>query len=540
MNRETEPELIDPEAPEMSHRAAALLWLGLILIFAAALRHYRIDEPFNGYHAFNEAWYSAVARNFHSHPLTAPTAFNGAPDANVTPLFPQTLYFVSLFFGESEANFRMVSLLSSLAAAAMLFFLGARLFSLRAGLAAAALFAFTPVAAAVGRNVQPDSMCLALILAALYVYVDARPKRSAALHAAAGLLLGLAFMTKQFACLLPVALLLWELAVARGPRGLNRGSLWFIAAAAAPPLAWLTVSAAGGGALSTQIGLAGSVIAPLSLSEVKFILAELFWGASPAAAVLFAAGLASAAAAAVLNRDADKFLILIAAVVFTLLFVVFRFHSYYILFAVPFAALLAGEFLSRKLTDSALAVVLVAVCGLASVQTVSWLCGVKYQRDSLKQISALLQDGADTTVILSSGLTGNYDAPVAWHMPLAHIVSEKELSCGDTGAPLDFDSGRTVVLSYAGRPGEDFPAGEKTIFNKSASLYLLGRRIDFVSDSEFFFRIAKINVTRDAPGFRNGVFDTGYTPDFSLAPLPPGTVCEFYGGRIHYRIAAKQ
>ncbi|MFH1538303.1 MAG: glycosyltransferase family 39 protein [bacterium] len=520
------------EISEITPRIAAALLIGLILIFALAIRYYRIGEPFGGFHSFNEGWYSVLTRNYEEHGILNPISIFGAPDYNVAPFYSQILYFVRQTFGESEANYRFVSIVFSLLSIYFVFLIGRRLFSPSAGLIAAALYAFAPVSVVLGRNVQTDSTYLALLLAGLYLYLKARDDNNTKLMALSGLLFGFSFFTKQFAILLIPAVFAWECIDHRGVRWLKRGHIWFAACAAAVPLPFIVyhLVVTQGRFLTAQWEWQAVRFALPGKESVPYLFSELLWGISPPIAVLLVVGIG----AAVLKRGANRNICFLSTVTFILFFTFWRGHSYYMLSAAPFGALLAGDLLARKLRDGWNMLAVLIVCSLAATQSIAFLCNAKYERTSFAELSKLFNRGAGYALILSPGVGGSYRPPVHYYLPHAKIVTEEELERRET-RDLEFLEGRRILsVSFAGRPAGDFPAQTLVIHNKTVALYLLGFIIYPRNESEFFFKVLKIDIRRHGPAWRTGIFQTGYMPDLIVAPLPPGTRYTVKDGWLKY------
>lgn len=528
----------EAERSEITPRVAAALWIGLILIFALAIRYHGLDEPFGGYHSFNETWYTMLARNYEQHGLLQPISVYGTPDYNVAPLYSQVLYFVRQAFGESEANYRMVSIAFSLLGVFLTFLIGRRLFSPSAGLIAACFYAFAPVSVVVGRNVQTDSTYLALLLAGLHVYLKARDNNHTGLMALSGLLFGLSFFTKQFAILLLPAVFAWECINHRGVRWLKRGHIWFAACALLIPSPFIIyhLIATRGGFFAAQWEWQAVRFALPGKESIPYLFNELLWGTSPPIALLLVAGIG----AAIIKRGAHRHLFLISAVVFVLFFTFWRGHSYYMLSAVPFGALLAGDLLARKLKDGWNMLLVLVVCSLAAVQAVAFLCNVKYARTSFKELSKSLHGGAGYALILSRGVEGSYRPPAHYYLPHARIVTEKELERREEHN-LEFLEGRKILsVSFAGRPASDFPSKTTVIHRKNVSLYLLGYIVYLHNESEFFYKILKADVRRHGPPLRTGIFHSGYVPDLAVAPLPPGARYAPLENRLRYFVEQKK
>src|SRR5262245_2777803 len=157
-------EAAQEEIPRSAGRRRAS-WAGLaaILLLAAALRCVWLDSSLGGFHCFNEAHYALVARNYyHGSPLF-PTPDGRYLFLETPPLYSYMLHAVFRVTGVSVLAGRLLSVASSLALVAAVFFLTRRLFGASAANTAALIVAVSPVAVLTGRNIQTDSTLLAFL-----------------------------------------------------------------------------------------------------------------------------------------------------------------------------------------------------------------------------------------------------------------------------------------------------------------------------------------------------------------------------------------
>ena len=151
----------------LSPRATRLALAGILLL-AAALRVWRIDSPIGGFHGFNEAHYTLIAKNFGNHSLLAPSPDGRDVFLETPPLYPWLLGAVFVTTGPSVVAGRLLSVAVTLALIGATFSLGTALFGAGAGLIAALLVAVAPVSVLTGRNIQTDPLLvLLLVLSAL-------------------------------------------------------------------------------------------------------------------------------------------------------------------------------------------------------------------------------------------------------------------------------------------------------------------------------------------------------------------------------------
>ncbi|MEW6200403.1 MAG: glycosyltransferase family 39 protein [bacterium] len=552
-------ELEGESVAELDPRWIVFLLLGLILIFSLALRYYRIEESFGGFLSFNEAWYATIARNYENHSLLYPTSIFGTTDYNVAPFYSYLLHAAKGLLSESERNYRLVSVLFSEISIVLIFLLGSVMFSSEAGLVAAALYGFAPVSVVVGRNVQTDAVYLAFLLASLYFYLLAGrvvQVRSAEcgvrngefgmrmwhpqtrlgvahrLMALSGLCFGFAFFTKQFAVLFVPALFVWECIRSRGIRRLGVRHLWFtICAIAVPAPFFIYHLVIGGGAVfRAQSALAGSEFALPNLKEAAYLWWEYFWGFSPIIFLLCSVGVIYG----IIRRGSYRIFLLLAFAVFIVFFAFWHGHSYYILYAVPFAALLAGDVISLVRRKGVLILFVVVVCSVSAVHTIAFLCNVKYGYNSFSVLGESLNGGKGTTLILSPGADGNYRPLVHYYLPEAEILTEQELERKQE-KKLGFLKGKNVfVISLAGRPVQDFPMPSIVIKRQVSTLVLFGIQIYVVSESEHFFRAVRAGVVRSGRWYDAGVLNIGFADDLLLSPLTPAARYRLQYDRVIY------
>ena len=214
--------------------------LAAILLVAAVLRVWRIDAPIGGFHSFNEAHYTLIAKNFSHHSLLAPTPDGRDVFLETPPLYPWLLHAVFLVTGPSVVAGRLLSIAASLSLVAAVAVLGAALFGSTAGLLAAALVAAAPVSVLAGRNIQTDSLLvLLLVLSAHSCWradrLEAAGRPSGRAWALFGALFGLALMTKLFALVGGAALVLWQIVEHRGLSWMKSRARWAAAAGALLP-----------------------------------------------------------------------------------------------------------------------------------------------------------------------------------------------------------------------------------------------------------------------------------------------------------------
>lgn len=144
-----------------------------IMALALALRLYGVHNPILDHPAWRQGDGAAIARNFvelRDNIFYPQTDYNGPPpnyvelELQVVPFAAAQFYRV---FGVHEIFLRLLVIVFSLATIPLVFALGERLYSTRAGLIAALLFAVSPGPVYYGRAVIPESVMLFFCAGAL-------------------------------------------------------------------------------------------------------------------------------------------------------------------------------------------------------------------------------------------------------------------------------------------------------------------------------------------------------------------------------------
>lgn len=348
--------------------------LGGILVLGGLLRGARLAEAPGGYHAWNEAYYIGAGLANARRGLLA--WFVNPTEVNKPPLYQGLVSMLYRLDLPTVASARCISVLAGLVTIVVVFLLGRLLFNERTGLIAAALLAVTPGAVLVDHNIQTDSLMIALVFGSIYFYVLAIASRRAVHGLVGGILLGLGVLTKQPSVLVLPALAAWETWRARGASWVHeRRVWWYWGSALVLGTSWYLMQLA----VARERLVAGmfGVIGPKGAGPVRGwpllenLLAEYWWMLFPATALLALAALAYCWSR---RRAGDKLLIVLA-IVYTLFFGVFHYHTYYLVPLAPILALAVGRLYSgliaprilRRWIRIALVGALLAVMTLASV-----------------------------------------------------------------------------------------------------------------------------------------------------------------------------
>lgn len=420
--------------------------LAAILVIAFAVRAYRITDPIGGYHAFNEGFYTKIAAtDMHRGTfdwLIAPL------DRNNPPLYSLVVTILFLVFGESVALARLVSVVAGVATVYCTFLLGRTLYTERVGLLAAAILAVTPGFAIVNHNIQVDSLMFFFMIAGTYHYVRSIPDDDRKQALLGGALIGLGLATKLPAVLAPGVLALWETWRTHGVRWLRaKRVLPFIGGMLVFALPWYVARLVVDGTsyIGGQAALSGNATAVSSWSVFRWqVLNEMMWLLSPVLAALAVASIGYL----LYKRATSDGLLLLSLAAYTGFYLVYNFHSYYLIPLAPFVALAVARAtfaLARKVPHIVWAhAVLLPFLLLA---TLLLLAGNKYGLWSPSQVLATLPvPPAEATIYDTSEVAGSYQPAIEYTLAPARVIELPE------GFDLERDmppakTGKTYLLT---------------------------------------------------------------------------------------------
>lgn len=162
---------------------SSLVWLLLILLLAAYLRSYKIDNPVADWHSWRQADTAAVSRNFYKYGFTPLIPkyddMSNVSDLKVAnpqryrfvefPIYNSLVYFGYLLWGGvDERVARAVAIGFSLGAVMFLYLLAAKYFGKVTGLLASLVFAVMPFSVYYGRAILPESSLVFFCLGMVY------------------------------------------------------------------------------------------------------------------------------------------------------------------------------------------------------------------------------------------------------------------------------------------------------------------------------------------------------------------------------------
>lgn len=478
--------------PALAWRAAGAV---VIVVFALWLRLYDIGQPIGGFHAFNEGFYTHVSMVDASR---APFAWLTNPvDLNNPPVYPLIVTLLFRVFGTSIVLARLVSVVSGLAVAALTFELGRVLYSRWHGFAAAAVVLLMPGSVLVGRNIQTDMLALALTTASLVCYVHAMKggTRERGFGTAAGVLFGLAMLTKLPSVLVLPGIAICETVAAKGLKWLKRPRvLWTVGAAAVVSAPWYVYRAVASASFAaSQSSLAGVAEWPSSENAIRMIWTEPFWmmGAATLVAVLLGVG-----AMVRRWRRSDLLVTLEFATVFVFI-VFYHFHAYYWTPAIPFLALMAArgvDFASMGRQDVRASVGAALLIPLALAAAVM-MAGHKWGHWSPQELIPQLTGRNRGTVLdmQQSIWDSSYGPVVQIYLPEGTYIRE--------GSPLPAGAKRVLLLRVVG-PDTPFDSMLRFRWNR---ICVFGYAIGQWPPNFNFFENSKWQFERVGPLWKFGV-----------------------------------
>lgn len=520
----------------MNMRMGRRFSIFLIIVIAVGIRAYRADEPFGGFHGFNEAWYAIVAENYAGGSLLYPTSYEGTVDYNVPPLFSWVVYAVYRVAGPGEAQTRAVSIFFSVVLILFVIWLGERMYGGRAGLAAGALVAAMPMSVIVGRNAQVDMMYAALLAGFVYVYALMRDEGRRGLWLVAGFLLGAAVLAKQPAALGVVVVVVWEVLGRRNWRFIDRKFIGMSAVALVMILAFYLphLIRHSSEIFGAQAGGALRLAEVPDAAVAHILLADVWWGFSPVVAVIVLWALPYD----ILRLRRAGSLPVIGFAVHAIAFVFLHKHTYYAFPAMVFAAVVAGRLWGGERQVKLKGALLAAVVGCALLTSLLLLCRVKYGWHVFHEFGGRLEarDIRGVDVVVDDVLLGSYGSLVRYYAPGSRVFRLGGLPMDETGtADLNYEKG-FVVLFDAARPffiphGMRMEAGIDIM-----GVGLFGRDVythhAFSQPSPHRLGSSYFVVKRAGPGAGSGIRRVGSREAVKFVYLPPEYRLRMVGGRL--------
>ncbi len=418
--------------------------LFVVVLLAIILRCYRIGDPFDGFHAFNEGWYASTARNFQHAPLSAPTVAPGMIDYKIRPVYPYLAYFSMKIFGYNEAAARGVTVVFGIAAILFVYIITTMLANSSAGIGAALVFSFMPISVLLGRQAQPDMTSVALTLAAACLYLRARlnpGKGTPIAFAGAGILWGLAIFTKNTAVLLLPGILMAEPFLPRQNTANLKKTLLFIIPAVLIPLPFAFMLAKR--SLHEVLFIYESF--EFNLPSVKtwfYIFREAMWGMSPP---VFFAGLAGLLLTPFGNNKKTA-AALAMFIPFMVFYIMKNVHSYYLLGASPFFAIGAGLLIGRLKKDTFLLTIMLITL-VTAIHSFVLLASLKWDNTRLQAMfNDFRLEDKKITIVADAAINDNLRSLFFYYLPDADIIRKQDIGQPTTPQVPCADSQNRVFM----------------------------------------------------------------------------------------------
>jgi 4-amino-4-deoxy-L-arabinose transferase-like glycosyltransferase len=155
----------------------------------------------------DEGYYGVMARNILEDPayIVNTSLSPMGPPGDKPFLYPLVLAGSLAAGGIGEVPMRLVTLLSAAAAGMLLMLIGGELGDRRAGMLAGLIYLFTPLLGNTGRIVSAEPLLVSLSLAGVWLVLAAIRRGRPGLGFLAGVLFGLAFLTKLWLVAIPMA-----------------------------------------------------------------------------------------------------------------------------------------------------------------------------------------------------------------------------------------------------------------------------------------------------------------------------------------------
>lgn len=514
------------QSPARAVSRRAWVALALLLALGCAIRSYRISEPIGGYHAYNEAWYSIVARNYVAGTLLEPRIYEVGIDFRTPPLYSYLVYFAEPLVGDFVLAARWVSVVSSLVAMVFVFLIANAAWGAPSGLFAASLFGFAPIAVTVGRNAQTDMTYVAFLLGTIYFYLLSREREGLRYAALTGAFFAASFFTKYFAVLLPPTLLVWELLHGHRrwiDRRLAVAFGVFVVLVAPYFVYHLTTSFD----VFLEQQFAGAVNVTRfdpSWDTLKRISLNVFFGISPVYCCIFA----PAGVYVLWRADTTASLFALGFVAYFALYFLNDNHSYYLLTQLPFLALVAGRALAAIPAGRFSNVLLGLLVVNGAVASVLFLASAKYGWEVIEDlVDAATRRSPNPVILLEQSLADSNGPVFKYYCPGCDLVVKESLPRNAERIDIDYDRS-VVVIKDDLRGARD---GYEIVSHDSLCINLFGTGVITKRPNRHFFGGATTRV-KIQTGVPFGISPCSRTAAKAFRRLPPDAVLSTTRGRI--------
>lgn len=510
-----------------TERITTVLFMAMISLLSLALLASRPDAPYDGYLAFNEAWYSLEAENYEFFSWFEPHPYEDTIDLNVPPLFSYTLNVTYAIFGGHEWVFRLFPIITGLLCVIMTFFIGRALYGLRAGLAAAALLAVCPVFVLTARNVQADGLFICLMLYGFHFYVQYLRNQNPGTMIFSAIMFGGALFTKQVAIVALAALAISEL-INNQWKIVNTKRLFIFLGilAVIPGHFYLYHLIKDPAALfaANRYGALNTAEIP-SLSTMYTLAAEMFFGLGPA---LFILGCFSLAAN-IFSRRRQHPIVLWPLLLYGLFFLCVHKHTYYMLPMAPFLCITVGRFLSEFRWKAAGGAVIVLAAALGLVQSLMVLGALKFGYNRFEPMCEHIRSSSGKKVlVVENEIMQRYEPVLRFYCRDVSLQNQDQWSRPFLPGlvPLQYGNVSYFFLMTQIAPGRRESPYMHHYDKKVLGPALMGRMIYYVpveKNNRMRTFVPEMIVMKPAPGEAAFNMATAFTqPSMQVFELPPG------------------
>ncbi|MFH1055419.1 MAG: glycosyltransferase family 39 protein [Candidatus Altiarchaeota archaeon] len=419
-----------------------LLMLAAVLAFTLLSRAYHAGDGIGGYHSWNEATYTLKAQDVLKNPLEYPS--RGGFSFMSPPAYTYLLSLAFHLFGAGVFVGRMVSIAFSCVSLYLLYALGSRIYDRKVGLTAAAFACLIPLHVMVGRNIQTDIVVACFQLAALVAYLDWRKSKDARMLHLAAVTVGVGFWFKPTALLMMPVVAIYETVLARNIRWPTRQHIHALLIAAiitSPFIVWGLLTHRG------QLGQVAEVVAggheASSLTNaLDYYFSELLWGLSPPILLLLILYVITP----IKRLSEHDLLPTTYLAVFLAFFLVYNYHSYYLLPVAFPAALLAAKVVC-SITDGRLSQLFTAVIlAFLLLNSLLMLGAQKYGYNALRDLPSKIRPGEGSAVVISDSVDGSYGPIVRYYLPGTEVIVQEGLNKSKV-PPETYETKNVYVLA---------------------------------------------------------------------------------------------
>lgn len=436
-----------------AERITTFLIVTAIALLSLAVLSTRASDPYDGYLAYNEAWYVLIAQNYDNNSWFEPHPYKDKIDLNVPPFYSYLLDIARSAAPGRPWALRLVSIFMGVYCVILTFYITRELYGARAGYAAAALLAVCPVFVITARNIQTDGTFLCLTLAGFHFYIQYLKNKNPGTMLFSALLFSAALFTKQFAIIAIIALGISEFINNKYRIRYPFRLLAFIAIAAAIPGHFYLYHLIKNPTLlfvSNRYGALATAGIP-SLATIGNLFVEMFFGMGPFVFILALAGLARL----VVWRESAKPIILYPLLCYFLFFLIVHKHTYYMLAMAPFLCILAGWFLSEIRFKTAAAAIAIFAIGFGLVQSFMTLGALKFGYDRFNRVcDRVRSQPGNKTLVVEDAIMMNVEPVFPYYCQEVNVIWMRDLAKDKPAGALNLDYTENTYFFLINQFGE--------------------------------------------------------------------------------------